>query len=65
MTIQLSEHFTFSKLLRFTLPSILMMIFTPLYSVVDGIWLSGISAEFLTFIVVTICVIKEKNIWSK
>ncbi|WP_147633935.1 MATE family efflux transporter [Treponema pectinovorum] len=41
MTIQLSEHFTFSKLLRFTLPSILMMIFTSLYSVVDGIFVSN------------------------
>lgn len=37
MQIQLSEHFTFRKLLRFVLPSIIMMIFTSIYSVVDGL----------------------------
>lgn len=35
MRIQLSEHFTYGKLLRFTFPSIVMMIFTSIYSVVD------------------------------
>lgn len=39
--IQLSEHFTYRKLLRFTLPSIVMMIFTSIYSVVDGIFVSN------------------------
>lgn len=34
--IQLSDHFTYGRLLRFTLPSITMMIFTSIYSVVDG-----------------------------
>ena len=37
MNIQLSEHFTYRKLLRFVLPSIVMMIFTSIYSVVDGL----------------------------
>ena len=41
MRIQLSDHFTYSKLLRFTLPSIVMMIFTSIYSVVDGIFVSN------------------------
>ena len=41
MRIQLSEHFTYSKLLRFTLPSIIMMIFTSIYGVVDGIFVSN------------------------
>ncbi|MCR5698399.1 MAG: polysaccharide biosynthesis C-terminal domain-containing protein, partial [Treponemataceae bacterium] len=41
MHIQLSEHFTFGKLLRFTFPSIMMMIFTSIYSVVDGIFVSN------------------------
>ena len=41
MNIQLSEHFTYSKLLRFTLPTIVMMIFTSIYSVVDGIFVSN------------------------
>ena len=41
MRIQLSEHFSYSKLLRFTLPSIIMMIFTSIYSVVDGLFVSN------------------------
>lgn len=40
-TIQLSDHFTFQKLLRYTLPSILMMIFTSIYGVVDGFFVSN------------------------
>lgn len=40
-TIQLSEHFTYSKLFRFCLPSIIMMIFTSIYSVVDGLFVSN------------------------
>ena len=36
MQIQLSEHFTYKKLLRFVLPSIVMMIFTSIYGVVAG-----------------------------
>ncbi len=41
MHIQLSDHFTFGKLIRFTLPSIAMMIFTSVYSVVDGLFVSN------------------------
>lgn len=41
MRIQLSEHFTYSKLLRFVMPSIVMMIFTSIYSVVDGLFVSN------------------------
>lgn len=39
--IQLSDHFTYSKLIRFTLPSIAMMIFTSIYGVVDGFFVSN------------------------
>lgn len=39
--IQLSDHFTYQKLLRFTFPSIVMMIFTSIYSVVDGFFVSN------------------------
>ena len=39
--IRLSEHFSYKKLLRFVLPSILMMIFTSIYSVVDGLFVSN------------------------
>ncbi len=41
MRIQLSDHFTYSKLLRFVYPSIMMMIFTSIYSVVDGLFVSN------------------------
>ena len=41
MKIQLSDHFDYKKLLRFTLPSIVMMIFTSIYGVVDGFFVSN------------------------
>ena len=41
MNIRLSDHFTCRKLLRFTLPSIVMMIFTSIYGVVDGFFVSN------------------------
>lgn len=41
MNIQLSEHFTYRKLLRFTLPSMVMMVFTSIYGVVDGVFISN------------------------
>ena len=40
-TIQLSDHFSYSKLLRFTLPSMVMMVFTSIYGVVDGVFVSN------------------------
>ncbi len=41
MNIALSEHFGYRKLLRFTLPTIIMMIFTSIYGVVDGLFISN------------------------
>ena len=41
MTIRLSDHFTFRRLLRFTLPSVIMLIFTTIYGVVDGLFVSN------------------------
>ena len=41
MNIKLSDHFTYSKILRFTLPSIAMMIFSSIYGVVDGFFVSN------------------------
>lgn len=41
MAIQLSEHFTYRKLFRFTFPSVIMLIFTSIYGVVDGIFVSN------------------------
>ncbi len=45
MTIQLSDHFTYSRLLRFALPSIAMMIFTSIYGVVDGFFVSNFAGK--------------------
>lgn len=45
MRIQLSDHFTYSKLVRFTLPSIAMMIFTSIYGVVDGFFISNYAGK--------------------
>ncbi len=41
MNIHFSDHFTYKKLLRFTWPSIIMMIFTSVYGVVDGYFVSN------------------------
>ena len=39
--IQISDHFTIPRLLRFVFPSIIMMIFTSIYGVVDGFFVSN------------------------
>lgn len=41
MAIQLSDHFTYKRLMRFTLPSIAMMVFSSVYGVVDGFFVSN------------------------
>lgn len=41
MRIQLSDHFTYKKLLRFVFPSIIMMVFSSVYGVVDGLCVSN------------------------
>ena len=41
MNIQLSDHFTYKKLFRYVFPSVMMMIFTSMYSVVDGFFVSN------------------------
>lgn len=41
MKIQLSDHFNYRRLIRFVLPSIAMMIFTSIYGVVDGFFVSN------------------------
>ena len=45
MQIRLSDHFSFGRLLRFTLPSIAMMILTSLYSVADGLFVSNMIGD--------------------
>lgn len=43
--IQLSDHFSYQHLIRFTLPSIAMMIFTSIYGVVDGFFVSNFAGK--------------------
>ncbi len=43
--IRLSEHFTYGKLLRFTLPSVVMNIFTSFYSIVDGYFVANFAGK--------------------
>ncbi len=44
-SIQLSDHFTRKRLLRFSLPSIVMMVFTSIYGVVDGYFVSNYTGK--------------------
>lgn len=45
MNIQISSHFTYRKLFRFVFPSILMMIFTSMYTIVDGFFISNFAGK--------------------
>ena len=45
MTIQLSDHFSYGKLIKFTIPSIAMIIFTSIYGVVDGFFVSNFAGK--------------------
>ena len=45
MNIQLSDHFNYTRLLRYTLPSIAMMIFSSVYVVVDGFFVSNFAGK--------------------
>ena len=45
MNIQLSDHFTYKRLLRFTFPSVIMMVFTSIYGVVDGFFMSNFAGK--------------------
>lgn len=45
MNIQLSDHFTYQKIFRFVLPSIVMMVFTSIYGVVDGFFISNFAGK--------------------
>ncbi len=63
MNIELSEHFTYRKLLRFTFPSMVMMVLTSVYGVVDGFFISNfIGAE--PFAAVNIIMPFSDDFWS-
>lgn len=44
-SIAISDHFTYSKLIRYCLPSVTMMVFTSLYTIVDGFFVSNLAGE--------------------
>lgn len=62
MNIQLSEHFTYKKLIKFTIPTIFIMIFlmSAIFGI-NGIWLAVTVAESLSFIVCIIFIITNKK----
>lgn len=45
MSIQLSDHFTYGKLFKFTLPSVIMLVFTSIYGVADGFFVSNYAGK--------------------
>lgn len=45
MKIQLSNHFTYKRLIRFVFPSIIMMICTSMYSIIDGLFISNFAGK--------------------
>lgn len=45
MKIKLSDHFTYKKLLRFTFPTVIMMVFISVYGVVDGFFVSNYAGK--------------------
>ena len=45
MQINLSDHFDYKKLLRFTFPSVAMLVFTSIYGVVDGFFVSNFAGD--------------------
>ena len=45
MRIKLSDHFTYSRLIRFTLPAIITMVFTFIYGVIDGLFVTNFAGK--------------------
>lgn len=45
MRIQLSDHFTYNRLYRFVLPTVIMMVFTSVYGIVDGLFVSNFAGR--------------------
>ena len=70
MKIQLSEHFDYKKLLTFTAPTIIMMLFNSIYWVVDGffvsnyVWKDAFTAVNLTFPVIMVIASIGFMVWN-
>ena len=45
MQVKISDHFSYKKLVSFVFPSIVMMIFISIYSIVDGLFISNFTGE--------------------
>ena len=45
MAVKLSDHFTYNKIFKAVIAPILMMIFTSIYGVVDGIFVSNFAQD--------------------
>ncbi len=45
MKIQLSDHFTYKRLFRFVLPTVAIMIFMSIYSIVDGFFVANFAGK--------------------
>ena len=45
MRAQLSDHFTYRKLFRYVMPSVITMIFTSIYNIVDGFFISNFAGK--------------------
>ncbi len=45
MKMTIADHFTLPKILRFALPSMVMMVFTSLYTIVDGLAVSNLVGD--------------------
>lgn len=43
--IQIKDHFTYKKLIKYTFSSVVMMVFTSIYGVVDGLFLSNYAGK--------------------
>ena len=43
--IRLSEHFTYTKLFKFVMPSIVMMVFISVYGIIDGVFVANFAGD--------------------
>ncbi len=44
-SIRLSDHFTYTRLMRFVVPSVIMMVFTSVYGMIDGLFVSNYAGK--------------------
>ena len=59
MNIQLSDHFTYKKLIRFVLPSVMMVIFMSVYGIVDGFFVSNFVGQWFAVADKRVCAFRS------